>query len=618
MPSGARFVKSGRPLPVPACGRAQSGSVMTDLCSSSRRLTACLRSGAVLLPLAMVACGAQSPSTSASFAGLTDSGVVVAPETPINSALGDYLAGNFALDRGELGEAAQFFERALAAAPDDLDLQRQLFLLNLASGRYDEALVQASMLAGHDPEADEAFLMLAAAQARAGSFAAARTPLQALGSEGIAGLTAPFIDAWALFGEGGPKATDTALARLEEGESLGPLNGYHAAMLLDLGGRLGEAATALGDAMPASGPAPLRIVEAYASILARNGERERAVELVRGQLSERRELPLLVDLLASLEAGEAPPPPFADAPGGMADALLGIAEALHQERGAARSIVYARLALFLRPDLAEASLLIADILAEQENLEGAIAAYQAVGDDSPLAETAQLRMARALHSLERRDEAYELLEQVADAAPERTEALVQLGDLARRDEEYDRAEEAYSRALARIHTPERENWTLYYARGITYERTKRWPQAEADFLYALELEPEQPYVLNYLGYSWVDKGMNLDQAKAMLNRAVDLRPNDGYVVDSLGWVYFRLGEFESAVDQLERAVELEPGDSVINEHLGDAYWRVGREREARFQWQRALSLEPEADAVAGIEEKLKTGLPERDPPRGRT
>ncbi len=389
-------------------------------------------------------------------------------------------------------------------------------------------------------------------------------------------------------------------------------------MMLDLGGRLDEAVATLAEAVPTTGPAPVRIVQAYASLLARHGERERAIELLRGQVADGRELPILVDLLTTLEAGEAPPPPFADATGGMADALLGIAEALHQERGAARAIVYARLALYLEPELAEAALLIGDILAEQDNLEGAIAAYDAVGDGSALTQTAKLRMARALHTLGRRDEAYRLLEQQAEAEPQRTEALVQLADLARRDEEYERAEQAYSRALGRIATPQREDWTLYYARGITYERTKRWPQAEADFLFALELEPEQPYVLNYLGYSWVDMGMNLDRAKAMLNRAVELRPNDGYVVDSLGWVYFRLGEYESAVDQLERAVELEPGDPVINEHLGDAYWRVGREREARFQWRRALSLEPEADAVATIEEKLKTGLPDREPERGRT
>jgi Flp pilus assembly protein TadD len=327
---------------------------------------------------------------------------------------------------------------------------------------------------------------------------------------------------------------------------------------------------------------------------------------------------VLVDLLAALQGGEAPEPPFTDAAGGMADALLGIAEALNQERGAARAIVYARLALFLRTDLAEASLLIADILAEQDNLEGAIAVYQSVEDGSPLAYTAKLRMASAQHTLERREEAYQLLEELADAEPQRIEALVQLADLARRDEEYARAEEAYSRAIARIGAPAREHWTLYYARGIAYERLKRWPEAEADFLQALELEPEQPFVLNYLGYSWVDMGMNLDQAKGMLNRAVELRPNDGFVVDSLGWVYFRLGEFQNAVEQLERAVELEPGDPVINEHLGDAYWRVGREREARFQWRRALSLEPEDDAVAAIEEKLRSGLPDRERNRSRS
>jgi tetratricopeptide (TPR) repeat protein len=592
---------------------------MTDLLRLSHRLTRRARLGGVLLALGAVACGAQSSPSGSGLAGLTDTaGVAIDPPRPINSALGDYLAGNFALDTGRLDEAADYFERALAAAPDNLDLLRQLYLLNLASGRYEAALEQARRLAERDPEAEEARLLLALDQVRAGSFRAARDALGGLGAEGIAGLAAPFLDAWAVFGAGGPNATDDALARLAAGESLGPLNGYHSAMMLDLGGRLDQAATTLRAAMPADGPAPVRIVQAYASILARNGARAEATALVRDQLADGRELPVLIDLLATLEAGGTPEPPFADAPGGMADALLGIAEALNQERGAARAIVYARLALFLRPELAEAAILIADILAEQDNLEGAIAGYDAVEDGSPLAYTAKLRMARALHSLERRDESFALLEQLADAEPQRIEALVQLADLARRDEDYARAEAAYSRALARIPAPEREHWTLYYARGIAYERLKRWPEAEADFLQALELEPEQPFVLNYLGYSWVDMGMNLDQAKGMLNRAVELRPNDGFVVDSLGWVYYRLGEYQNAVEQLERAVELEPGDPVINEHLGDAYWRVEREREARFQWRRALSLEPEADAVATIEEKLRSGLPDVERNRSRS
>jgi Flp pilus assembly protein TadD len=589
---------------------------MIDLLSSTRRLLHRARSGAALLALAVVACGAQSSPSPPRFAGLADTGLPAAPADSFNTAPGDYLAGNFAVDSGELAEAADYFGRALAAEPDNLDLLRQLFLLNLASGRYDAALEQAGQLAKRDPAADEARLLLALEQVRGGHYEAARAPLKQLGSEGIAGLTAPFLDAWAIFGAGGQKATDDALARLGQGESLGPLNAYHKAMMLDLGGRLDAAVAALGEAMPGNGPAPVRIVQAYASILARDGQRAKAIDAVREQMADGRELPILVDLLSTLEAGGSPAPPFSDAAGGMADALLGVAEALHQERGNSRSIVYARLAMFLKSDLADAALLIADILAEQGNLDGAIAAYQAVDDASPLAYSARLRMARTLHSMDRKEESFQLLEQLAAAHPERTEALIEIADLARGDEDYARAETAYSRAIARIKTPEPEDWSLFYARGIAYERTKRWPQAEADFLHALKLQPEQPYVLNYLGYSWVDQGMNLDRAKDMLKRAVELRPNDGFIVDSLGWVDFRLGDYNNAVERLERAVELEPGDPTINDHLGDAYWRVGREREARFQWRRALSLKPDQDAVAEIEQKLRSGLPERE--RNRT
>jgi Flp pilus assembly protein TadD len=220
--------------------------------------------------------------------------------------------------------------------------------------------------------------------------------------------------------------------------------------------------------------------------------------------------------------------------------------------------------------------------------------------------------------MERQDDAFRLLEQLAAAEPERIDALVQLGDLLRRDEHYAESKDAYTRAIARLGEPKREHWTLFYARGIAYERIEQWPAAEKDFLYALELEPEQPFVLNYLGYSWVDMGMHLDRAKAMLYRAVELRPDDGFIVDSLGWVHYRLGEYDAAVEQLERAVELEPGDPVINDHLGDAYWRVGRQREARYQWRRALTLEPEEDTVAGIEAKLRQGLPKPDPEPSRT
>ena len=157
---------------------------------------------------------------------------------------------------------------------------------------------------------------------------------------------------------------------------------------------------------------------------------------------------------------------------------------------------------------------------------------------------------------------------------------------------------------------ERRHWSLLYSRGIALERSKQWARAETDFIKALELEPEQPYVLNYLGYSWVDQGIHLERATGMIEKAVELRPRDGFIVDSLGWAYFRIGDYGGAVRELERAVELRPQDPVINDHLGDAYWMVGRRLEARFQWRRALALEPEADVAGTITNKLEDGLPQ--------
>ena len=576
-----------------------------------------MRFGAALAVVAFAACSAQTAPRSSNVAGLAPAGLSFEAGDSVNSSLGDYLAGNFALETGLLAQAATYFERALVKDPDNPDLRRQLFLLILASGRYDAALEHAEALA-EDAGVAEAQLLLALDEARARRFGDAHRRLQGMPQEGVAGLTVPFVDAWVLFAEDRGKGLDQARARLDQGEALGPLNGYHKAMMLDLSGRLDQAAPALSGAMPESGPAPLRMLRAYASMLARQGRHQEAIEIIRQQLADRGEQPELADLMATLEAGGSPQPPFADALGGMADALLGIAEALHQEQGNRMAVVYARLALFAHPELSEAALLIGDMMAEQENYEAAIEAYRAVGPDSPLAFLADLRRARALHDMERQDEAFELLEELAAAAPERIDALVQLGDLLRRDDRFAESERAYSRAIERIGEPGPEHWTLFYARGITFERTNRWPEAEKDFLYALELEPEQPFVLNYLGYSWVDMGRYLDRAKGMLHRAVELRPDDGFIVDSLGWVHFRLGDYAAAVEQLERAVELEPGDPVINDHLGDAYWRVGRQREARYQWRRALTLEPEEDTVADIEEKLRQGLPKPEEEPSRT
>jgi len=207
------------------------------------------------------------------------------------------------------------------------------------------------------------------------------------------------------------------------------------------------------------------------------------------------------------------------------------------------------------------------------------------------------------------DKAAGELRDMALDRPERSDALIALAEIYRSKERYTEAAAAYDQAVGRIPNLEQRHWSLLYARGMSLERSDQWDRAEADFLHALELEPDQPLVLNYLGYSWVEKGHNLNKAREMIESAVAQRPNDGYIVDSLGWVLYRLGEYKTALRHLERAVELRPGDSVIIDHFGDALWRVERYEEAQFQWLRALSFGSDDDLAAAIREKLNGRVP---------
>lgn len=578
-------------------------------------LTACAGEGAGGDGPAAGAAGAIGRAIAASL----DPDAGDGPPIEGGSPSGSYLAGRFALDAGEYGQAAEGFDRALAADPGNRELRRQVFLLRLAGGDTDRAVAAAAALVEIDAEADEALLLLALDKARAGEHAAARELLGRVGERGALGLVLPVLDAWAAFGAG---EVDAALARLGGGSDTGGtgqgldlLRLYHRALMLDMAGRPAEA-LALLSGRPArdvgDGSDPLRIVQTLAHLHLRLGDRAAAERVVADALSANPDDPQLEVLRGAVAGGKpvAGLTPVADPRDAMADALIGIAEALLDQQAGAQALLLARAAGFVSPGLADARLLVGRILLAQESPGEAVAVLEAIPAVAPQSWAARLLRAQTLRELDRTDEAVRLLRTMAAERPARLDALVTLGDLHRRDERYPEAAAAYGEAVARLGgRPGGEQWRLFYAQGMALERTKRWPEAQAALERALELQPEQPLVLNYLGYSWVDRGENLDRGKEMLHRAVDLRPEDGFIVDSLGWAYHRVGEFEKAVTYLERAVELEPADPVINDHLGDAYWRVGRVREARFQWQRALSFKPEPEVAGQIQGKLERGLP---------
>ena len=568
-----------------------------------------LRHTAALVLLGLIGCAAPT----ATHRSLADgSGRALATAAPIDlerpSAAGDYLVGRIALDEGDLATAVKHFALALKAAPDNPELRRQLFLLQLVAGDFDAALAAAPQL-GTEADTEEAKLVLALEAVRRGDYATARARFDQLGGRGVSGLAAPLFRAWAAFGAGD---RDAALALTRAGgaaEGLGQLRRYHEAAMLGLAGRPADGATQLRAEVTDDAPTALRILLTLAALQVEAGHRAEAVDVLQRQSGLAGDAPALAALAEAVARGAEVPRPIRDARSAMADLLLGLGEALSEQRAGSQGLLFARLATWLEPDLPEAWLLIGRIESNQERYGSAVQALAQVPASSLLAWPAALARADALASAGDEAAAQKLLREMADRRPADTTALRQLGDLHRRAERYEQAERAYGEAIARLVEPATEDWRLFYAHGVALERLKRWPEAETYLLRALELSPDQPIVLNYLGYSWVDQGVHLDRAKGMLHRAVELRAEDGFIVDSLGWAYFRLGDFEQATIYLERAVELEPGDAVINDHLGDAYWRVGREREARFQWQRALSLKPEADAVADIESKLRDGLP---------
>jgi tetratricopeptide (TPR) repeat protein len=303
------------------------------------------------------------------------------------------------------------------------------------------------------------------------------------------------------------------------------------------------------------------------------------------------------------------PPLVANTSEGAAEALYGIGAALSQEPGGEDlGMVYLQLAIHLNPEHPLAIVALASLFEATKKYEMAIDAYDRIPEKSPLRRKAMIQRALNLEVLEKKSEAREALKALVNEKPEEIEGLFTYANVLRAGKDYNEATEVYSRIVKILGEPKREHWAIYYYRGMSYERAKLWPSAEKDFQQALKLSPDNPQILNYLGYSWVDRGEHLDQALDMIRKAVALRPKDGYIIDSLGWAYYRLGKFEEAVVELEKAIALSPSDPTINDHLGDAYWRTDRKLEARFQWARAIEMKPEPEDLLIIQKKLKEGL----------
>lgn len=529
------------------------------------------------------------------------------------SLAGAYLSGRHAQFRRDSSKASDYFLSVLEQDPKNPDLLRRAFLLLTSSGRASEGFALAErLLAETKQNVDLAHLALSIRDAKAGNFDTAVDRLSTLPAAGLNLFALPLIRSWLLMGQ---NKVEDALAALENNlsnEGVAVLYGAHLGLINDLAGQT-EKAAARYDAAAKSRTVPnLRLTLLAGSFYERSGRKDDARALYDSYMAVNPDSPMLEDAYKRMKSGGTPPRPVANALDGLAEALFSLAGSLRQQDNIGTAL-FTQLALEVKPNFAMAKILVAEILESNLRLEDAIAVYQSVEPGTPYSWTARLRIAANLDSLDKTDDAVKMLSAMAEERKDRYDSLVNLGDIMRRRERYKEAAEAYTSAKSRIPEIAKRHWTVLYASGIAHERLKKWDQAEKDFLKALELEPNQPFVLNYLGYSWVELGKNLDQARGMIEQAVARRPRDGYIVDSLGWVLYQLGDIEGAVKQMERAVELRPEDPVINDHLGDVLWHAGRKVEAEFQWRRALSLDPEKDLIPKIEKKIKEGLPPLKP-----
>ena len=531
---------------------------------------------------------------------------------------GNYLAGKFAQNQKDWGAADKFISQVLPALPNDEnidpskvgDLHSHAMILAMSASEYDKAIRLAQDVHEKDPNNIFATLFVAIDYFKKAQYIEADATLKKLNDQSIATFITPILSLWA-----NTVNRDGSVNKNITTQNLLPTNiyAYHAL----LAGLFTDQKQAVEEyAIRAFKPDELdaRDAEKFADIFYLYGQKDVSLLLLK-ILQDRNFSDENIDLkISNLEAAK-PIDDLLDAPKietpkeGAALILSDMAEILVREHSDDVANIFSQMALFLDPSLTRPHFIISDIYARNERLDNAINELNKIKTNEDNFVFVQRKIADLYDQQEKDDKAIATLQKIYDQTKD-IDALNHIGDIYRYNEEYDKALRTYTKILNELEPVPEKYWYILYARGMTYERLNEYKKSEIDLLKALEFRPDEPYILNYLGYSWADQGIKLEPAMEMIQRAHTLRPEDGYIADSLGWVHYKLENYEDAITYLERAVELLPYDPTINDHLGDAYWRMGRTQEAQFQWQRALNNQEDEDLelTATIQNKLLNGL----------
>ncbi len=537
------------------------------------------------------------------------------------SFAGAVLAGRTAEADRDLVTAIDLYQKALRFDPDNADIKQRLMVLLFNHGKFEDGIAIANELKGDPVLENVSRLALGIEAIRQREYTSAENLLDYAGVNDLERMVYGLLRAWAHHGDGNVKEAHATIDALLGPDWYGIFKGFHKAALEEVNGNVKAArrlyTTVITD-QNGGNTAPdtyVRAAMALAGMEARAGNRQKALDAIATGSAF---LPGYTPLKALRQRIEADDPPRAEirnAAEGAAAVLFTVGSALSRSGAEDFVSLYLNFANSLDPENAATLIMLGSLAENLGKPEQAIAVYRRVPEDSVMHRVSELQLGLNLADLGRVEEAKGHLKALIDEDPQDMRSYLAYGSVLSDAKAYREMADNYDRAVDAIGVlPDRSHWNIFFQRGIAYERLKEWPKAEPNFERALELFPNQPRVMNYLGYSWVDMNINLEEGMDLIREAVRLRPNDGYIVDSLGWAYYRLGDYDNAVRELERAVEIRPGDPTINDHLGDAYWRAGRRLEARYQWDRALTMEPELTEVPKIKHKIDNGLPDNTEP----
>ena len=527
---------------------------------------------------------------------------------------GSYLAARVATTDNDDLAAVSFLEKSYELDPENNSIRRNLFLAYLTNGRIEDAVELSRDIKSEENNGNIIALVNGAELIRKRSWAKAIDTLSQIDGSDLDNLAAGILEAWAQYGDGKTEEGLKQIEKISGANWMNVIKLLHRGLMLAASGNDEGAVGALKKAVDMRSASRfltetyIDAVDALARIQQRMGQVEESRATILNGLRIFPNRPSLHAMIDALDEKRPAGLLVTNSQQGAAEFFFNLGNILGRENNGPFAQIYMQLAAHLDPENPAILISLAAVFEKLEDPERANTYYEQIKDGSLYKRRALLETAINLNTMKKTNDAKAILHALVEENPSDLVPYMTLGRLLNQHEKHREAAEIFDKAIAIIKNPERRHWDYFYRRAIAFERLNEWDKAEASFKKALELDPNRATVLNYLGYSWVDKGINLAEGLDMIRKAIELRPDAGFIVDSLGWAYYRLKRFEDATVELEKAVAMLPHDPVVNDHLGDAYWQIGRKLEAKFQWQHALDAKPAAREAVKIRKKIESGM----------